>query len=45
MENIERTKLEIDKLVKDYRKQLDFQNDLELYVQGIKTTVEILERC
>ena len=45
LESIERAKLEIDALVKKCDGKLNFDNNLQQYVQDIKTTVEVLMKA
>jgi hypothetical protein len=42
LENIERAKLDIDGLIKRCEGTLNFESDLQQYVQDIKTTVQVL---
>jgi hypothetical protein len=42
LENFERSKLEIDELVKKCGDKLNFENDLQQYVQDLENTVEFL---
>ncbi|KAL5039562.1 hypothetical protein RTP6_006709 [Batrachochytrium dendrobatidis] len=42
LENIERAELEINELVKRYDGKMGFENDLQRYVQDLKTTVAVL---
>jgi hypothetical protein len=45
LERIERAKLEIDGLVRRCGGKLDFENDLQQYVQDLKRTVEVLMKA
>ncbi|KAJ1507951.1 hypothetical protein HMI54_003672 [Coelomomyces lativittatus] len=45
LESIERAELEIDGLVKRCGGKLNFENDLQQYVQDLKTTVEVLMKA
>ncbi|KAI8891754.1 hypothetical protein BC833DRAFT_613364 [Globomyces pollinis-pini] len=45
LESIERAKLEIDGLVKRCGGKLNFENDLQQYVQDLKKTVEVLMKA
>ena len=45
LESIERAELEIDGLVKRWGGKLNFENDLQQYVQDLKKTVEVLMKA